>query len=151
MKGIAPCAVKDWEMRKNDRSEQKCVLSNIWFWEKINRNIITLCLLFFLAPDLNRPSIICCETRQHVCLRKRCTLTMFQEIHYHVTMFLVSFQKRFKNNWTNSMLFQAQLGIWKQILALENERDLRRCGEDAELIPKSLYKCILKEIIQHCF
>lgn len=78
-------------------------------------------VMFFPAPDLNWHSTFCWETQEQVCLWKWYTQTMFQEIHFHVTMFLLSFQK---HSIEQMMLFQAQLvEIWKQILALEkNER-----------------------------
>ena len=77
-------------------------------------------------------------------------LTMAQEIHDPVTMFPLSFQNSCTLNKFEAI---SSVTCWdlKANRLLRRMRDLRKCGENAELDPEYLFKCISKKIIQHCF
>ena len=75
---------------------------------------------------------------------------MAQEIHDPVTMFPLSFQNSCTLNKFEAI---SNVTCWdlKANRLLRRMRDLRKCGENAELDPEYLFKCISKKIIQHCF
>ena len=75
---------------------------------------------------------------------------MAQEIHDPVTVFPLSFQNSFILNKFEAI---SSVTCWdlKANHLLRRMRDLRKCGENAELDPEYLLICISKKIIQHCF
>lgn len=75
---------------------------------------------------------------------------MAQEIDDPVTMVPLNFQNHFTLNKSEAI---SSVTCWdlKANQLLRRMRDLRKCGENAELDPEYLFKCTSKKKIQHCF